>query len=271
MSANLRRRVSRVDHQDRIRTVRDDRQLIVVLDRPDKSNAVDLPLARELVGAVKQLNDDVDCALFRAEGRSFCAGGDVGSFAAAERPGEYLAELAAVFHEAIRLVETSPVPVVAAVRGGVGGAGLGLVAACDIVVCGESARFRPAYLSLGLTPDSGLSWALPRYFGRARALDLLLTDGAFTAAEAHAVGFVSRVVPDERVEQEAADVLTRLGAGPTAALGRTRRLVRDGVTRPLAEHLDAEGIAIAEAAERPEGREGVRAFTERRQPEFPRP
>jgi len=257
--------------QDRIRTVRDGRQLTAVLNRPDKSNAVDLPLARELVDALKRLHDDVDCALIRAEGRGFCAGGDVGSFAAAEQPGEYLAELAAVFHEAIRLIETSPVPVVAAVSGGVGGAGLGLAAACDIVVCGESTRFRPAYLSLGLTPDSGLSWVLPRYFGRARALDLLLTDGSFTAAEAHAVGFVSRVVPDERVEQEAADVIARLGAGPTVALGRTRRLVRDGATRPLADQLDAEGVAIAEAAELPEGREGVRAFTERRKPEFPRP
>lgn len=233
-----RRRVTCVD-QDRIRTLRDGRQLTVVLNRPDKSNAVDLPLARELVDALKHLHDDVDCALIRAEGRSFCAGGDVGSFAA--------------------------------VSGGVGGAGLGLAVACDIVVCGESTRFRPAYLSLGLTPDSGLSWVLPRYFGRARALDLLLTDGSFTAAEVHAVGFVSRVVPDERVEQEAADVVARLGAGPTVALGRTRRLVRDGVTRPLADQLDAEGVAIAEAAELPEGREGVRALAERRKPEFPRP
>lgn len=240
----------------------------VVLDRPDKSNAVHLPLARQLLDALVDLDEQTRCVLIRASGDNFCAGGDVAAFATADKPSAYLGELAEVFHDVIRRIERSPVPVVAAVQGGVGGAGLGLAVACDIVLCGQSARFRPAYLSLGLTPDAGLSWTLPRYFGQPRALELLLTDGVFTADEAAAAGFVSRVGPDDQLIAEARNVARRIAAGPASALARTRRLVRDGASRSLDEHLDVEAESIAGSADHPDGREGVSAFTTRRAPQF---
>lgn len=251
-----------------VRVERDGDVRVVVLDRPDKSNAVHLPLARQLLSAVDEFDDQVRCVLIQAAGGNFCAGGDVAAFGAADDPRAYLAELAGVFHQIIRRVDRLQVPVVAAVQGGVGGAGLGLVAACDVVLCGQSARFRPAYLSLGITPDAGLSWVLPRYFGQARALDLLLNDGAFTADEAAATGFVSRVVPDDELALYARKTAQHLAAGPTTALARTRRLVRDGANRTLSAHLDAEAESIADAADHPDGREGIRAFLERRNPSF---
>lgn len=154
-------------------------------------------------------------------------------------------------------------------QGGVGGAGLGLAAACDIVLCGQSARFRPAYASVALSPDAGLSWVLPRSFGRARAMELLLDDGVFTADEARAAGFVSRVVPDAELGPESLRLASRLAAGPTGALARTRRLVRDAAARSLSDQLDAEAAQIAVSADQDEHRAGVRAFVERRRPEFP--
>jgi 2-(1,2-epoxy-1,2-dihydrophenyl)acetyl-CoA isomerase len=125
---------------------------------------------------------------------------------------------------------------------------------------------RPAYPAIGLTPDGGLSWTLPRAVGAARARYILLTDRVLDADEALALGLVALVVPDDEVAAEADGLAQRLADGPTRALGRTKRLVRaDG---GLDAHLDAEADAIAESVVDPEGREGVAAFRERRVPRF---
>jgi 2-(1,2-epoxy-1,2-dihydrophenyl)acetyl-CoA isomerase len=143
---------------------------------------------------------------------------------------------------------------------------MSLVLAADIAVAGVSTRLRPAYPAIGLTPDGGLSWTLPRAVGAARARHILLTDRVLDADEALALGLVATVVPDDEVTAEADGLAQRLADGPTRALGRTKRLVR--AEDDLDAHLDAEADAIAESVTDAEGREGVAAFRERRAPRF---
>jgi enoyl-CoA hydratase/carnithine racemase len=161
-----------------------------------------------------------------------------------------------------------PVPVVAGVHGAVAGAGVGLIGACDLVVCARGTRIRPAYGAIGLSPDGGTSWALTRALGAPRALDLMLTNGALTAAEAHLNGLVARLVEDEDLEATALALAHEIAAGPVRAMVRTRALVRRAAIRTLEEQLDDEAQLITDSAGDPEGREGVRAFVEKRAPDF---
>ena len=161
--------------------------------------------------------------------------------------------------QVIRTLLAYPVPVVAGVQGAVAGAGIGLVGACDIVICARATKIRPAYGALGFSPDGGTSWALARSLGAPRALDLMLTNGALTAAEAHLNGLVARLVEDEDLRATAVAVAHEIAEGPIRAMVRTRALVRGAAIRTLEEQLDDEARLIAESAADPEGREGVRA------------
>jgi 2-(1,2-epoxy-1,2-dihydrophenyl)acetyl-CoA isomerase len=176
--------------------------------------------------------------------------------------------LAHDWHEVIRQVLTTPVPVVAGVQGAVAGAGLGLIGACDIVVCARSTKLRPAYGAIGFSPDGGSSWALSRALGAPRALELMLTNGSLNAADAHLFGLVGRLVEDDDLRAAAIALAHEVAAGPVRAMVRTRALVRRAATRTLDEQLDDEAQLIAESAADPEGREGVRAFVEKRTPDF---
>ena len=140
--------------------------------------------------------------------------------------------LAGELHELVRALVEVPVPVVAAVRGWAAGAGMSLVVAADVAVAGVSTRLRPAYPAIGLSPDGGLTWTLPRAVGAARARHILLTDRVLDADEALALGLVATVVPDDEVVEQALALAQRLADGPTRALGRTKRLLRADGPRP---------------------------------------
>ena len=205
--------------------------------------------------------------LLLANGPRFCVGGDVGAFADAADPGAFVGRLAARLARGHPALLECPVPVVAGVQGAVAGAGVGLMGACDLVLCARTTKIRPAYGAIGFSPDGGTSWALTRALGAPRALDLLLSNGVLTAAEAHARP--GRPAgrgrgPGRRAPSCAAEIAD----GPVRAMVRTRALVRRAATRTLEEQLDDEARLIAESAADPEGREGVRAFVERRAPDF---
>jgi 2-(1,2-epoxy-1,2-dihydrophenyl)acetyl-CoA isomerase len=240
----------------------------VTLDRPDAGNALDLQMAAELTAAFRDRPEQTRVVLLLGNGPRFCVGGDVQSFASAADPGAFVGQLAHDWHEVIRLVLACPVPVVAGVQGAVAGAAIGLIGSCDVVVCGRSTKIRPAYGAIGLSPDGGTSWALTRALGAPRALELMLTNGALTAAEAHMFGLVARLVEDDQVHTAATALAHQLAAGPVRAMVRTRALVRKAAIRTLDEQLDDEAALIAESATDPEGREGVRAFVEKRTPDF---
>jgi enoyl-CoA hydratase/carnithine racemase len=240
----------------------------ITLDRPETGNALTPQLARELVAAFAARPEGTRVVLLMAHGPRFCVGGDVRSFAGAADPGTFVGQLAHDWHEVIRAVLRCPVPVVAGVQGAVAGAGVGLVGACDLVVCARTTKIRPAYGAIGLSPDGGTSWALARALGAPRALDLMLTDGSLTAAEAHLTGLVARLVEDEELRATTEQIARGMAAGPIRAMVRTRALVRRAAIRTLEEQLDDEAQLIAESAADPEGREGVRAFVEKRVPDF---
>lgn len=252
----------------RVHTVADGDVWRVTLASPQTGNAVDPAMAAALGAAMRARPTQTRAVLLLAEGERFCVGGDVRGFAAAADPGAEVGRLAADWHVVVRALLDSPVPVVAGVHGAVAGAGVGLLGACDVVVCARSTRIRPAYGAIGFSPDGGTSWTLAHALGPARALDLVLTDGTLDAAEAQAYGLVARVVADDDLRDAAAALARTLAAGPVRAMVRSRALVRGAAVRTLAEHLDDEARLIAESAADPEGREGVRAFVEKRRPDF---
>jgi len=160
---------------------------------------------------------------------------------------------------------------VAAVQGSAAGAGISLLAAADLVVAAAGTRFVLAYTSLGLVPDGGSTWSLPRVVGVRRALELALTNRTLDAAEAMAWGLVTRVVPDEALAPEADRLVGDLAAGPPAALAAAKRLLRRGADSSLDEQLRREAAAMVAAGRSGDGREGVAAFVEKRKPRFSSP
>jgi 2-(1,2-epoxy-1,2-dihydrophenyl)acetyl-CoA isomerase len=240
----------------------------ITLDRPDNGNALTPAMAAGLAAAFTDRPAETRAVLLLGNGPRFCVGGDVQSFADAEDPGAFVGQLAHDWHEVIRLVIGTPVPVLAGVHGAVAGAGLGLIGACDIVVCGRGTKLRPGYGALGFSPDGGSSWALARALGAPRALELMLTNGTLSAADAHLFGLVGRLVEDDELNESAIALAREVAAGPVRAMVRTRALVRRAAVRTLEEQLDDEAQLIAESAADPEGIEGVRAFMEKRSADF---
>ena len=251
-----------------LRTAMDGAVWRITLDRPDTGNAVDPALAAQLRATLLDRPQSARVLLLDAAGPRFCVGGDVRGFGAAVDPGTFIGQLARDWHQAVRALLALDVPVIAAVHGAVAGAGVGLLGACDIVVCARSTTIRPAYLGIGLSPDGGTSWALTHALGLSRALDLVLTDRALTAAQAHEAGLVARLEEDEALADTALALARQLADGPVRAMVRSRALLRAAATAPLDAHLDDEARQIAESADVAEGREGVAAFLGRRPPDF---
>ena len=252
----------------RVRTEADGDVWRITLDRPGAGNALDPAMAEQLAAALTGRPEPTRAVLVLGNGPRFCVGGDVQTFAGAAEPGAFVGQLAHDWHRVVRLLLSCPVAVVAGVHGAVAGAAVGLLGACDVVLCARSTRIRPAYGALGFSPDGGSSWTLARALGPARALDLMLTNGTLSAGDAHAAGLVARLVDDDELPAAAAELARQLASGPVRAMVRTRTLVRAAAARTFEQQLDEEARLIAESAEDPEGREGVRAFGEKRAPDF---
>lgn len=243
----------------------------LTLNRPDAANAIDLAMVRALADRTSALGREpgVRAVLLRGAGDRFCAGGDVKAFAAAGADlGDRLQEVASTLHVAVRELAALDAPVVAAVQGSAAGAGLALVLGADLAVMGESAKLVVAYTAIGLTPDGGTTWFLERAIGRQRALELILTNRAISAPEALGWGLATRVVPDADVGDAAEALVEQLASGPTRAYGTVKRLVAAAPRAELADQLEAEASALADAGRSADGQEGVAAFAAKRQPAF---
>ncbi len=241
----------------------------ITLDRPEAGNAIDLAMADALVAAIDSRPPQTRTVLLLGAGSRFCVGGDVAGMAGSDDLADFVSTLAHRWHAVVRRVAGCPVPVVAGVHGAVAGAGIGLLGVCDLVVCARSTRLRPAYGAIGLSPDGGSSWALARALGPARAVDLLLTNGTLTAAEAHECGLVGRLAEDAELTTAAVQLAHQVAAGPVRAMVRTRALVHRAMTATLEDQLAEEARLITESAGDAEGREGVAAFVGKRPADFP--
>jgi 2-(1,2-epoxy-1,2-dihydrophenyl)acetyl-CoA isomerase len=253
-----------LDFEDGVATLR--------LNRPDKGNAIDERMAGDLAEAATQIAErtDVRAVLITGNGPNFTVGGDLGLFAgtAREQLPNRLRRMIDDYHLAIERLTGIDAPVVAAVRGGAGGGGLGLMYIADIVVAAEDARFALGYGALGLTADGGNTWFLPRMVGMRRAQELFLLNRRITAQEAFTFGLVSRLAPDNQVENEAASLAAKLAAGPTRAFGAVRRMLRQSFDTGLSDQLMAERDSIVVASITNDAQEGIAAFVARRRPQF---
>lgn len=245
--------------------------LTLTLNRPEAGNAIDLELARELMLAAIQCDEDqsVRCVVLTGSGKLFCAGGDIAAFAAAgARTPALIKEMTAYLHSAISRFARMEKPLVTAVNGAAAGAGFSLAILGDIAISSADASFTLAYRSIGLSPDGGATWLLPRLVGLRRAQELALTGQRLTAAEAAALGLITRTVAASELGTEAASLAAQLAAGPTMAQGRTKNLLASSFSTTLETQLEHEARAIAACAGEGEAREGLAAFLAKRKPNF---
>lgn len=243
----------------------------LTLNRPQAANSLNLELARELMHAALSCDQDpaVRAVLLSGAGGTFCAGGDLKSFAAQGDALPYhLKEVTTYLHAAVSRFTRMDAPVIAAVHGSAAGAGLSLVCAADLVLAAESARFTMAYTWLALTPDGSSTYFLPRIVGLRRALELTLTNRMLSAEEAQQLGIVTRVVPDGDLPAAARALAEQLAAGPTRAFGSAKRLLHRGFNESLETQMELETRSIAELAASADGREGIKAFLEKRAAKF---
>ncbi|HJV03866.1 MAG TPA: enoyl-CoA hydratase-related protein [Actinomycetota bacterium] len=245
----------------------------ITLNRPDKLNALTAVMSDELVDALGRVEreDGLRAVLLTGAGRGFCAGQDLTEFDEAYRKGErpdIREHLTRTYHRLIPAMTGLPKPIVCAVNGVAAGAGVSLALACDIRLAGASARFTQAFVKIGLIPDSGGTYLLPRAVGYAKALELSLTGDLLDAGTARDIGLVSQVVPDEDLTAEAGELAARLAAMPTRALGETKRLLQASLAPPLEEALAREAEAQARMSQTDDHLEGVMAFAEKREPRF---
>lgn len=238
--------------------------------RPEAANTINPTFARELRDVMLAIDYDraIRAVAVTAEGKVFSAGGDLKEFhAAGDRVAHLTASMLVDFHGAVYKMNRMAKPFVAGVRGTVGGGGLSLMSAFDLVISGRSAKYTMAYTKAGVTPDGTSSYFLARHIGLRRMLDLTLTNRVLTAEEAEQWGLVNRVVDDEEVDQATIELARKLAAGPWAS-GAAKRVIYEGYESPLERAGEFEATTIVAAMNTHDGREGIAAFAEKRRPEF---
>ncbi len=244
----------------------------LTLNRPDRLNSFTVQMHGEVADALSQVEADkgVRALLLTGAGRGFCAGQDLADRAVA--PGGAAVDLGdsveRFYNPLIRRLVALPMPVVCAVNGVAAGAGANIALACDIVLAAKSAKFIQSFANIGLIPDSGGSWVLPRLVGQARALGMALTGAPILAEQAEAWGLIWKCVEDAELMTEANALLARFASGPTRGLAETKRLIRSSWSRSLDEELDLQRDTMRALGYSDDYKEGVAAFTEKRTPKF---
>jgi 2-(1,2-epoxy-1,2-dihydrophenyl)acetyl-CoA isomerase len=250
-----------------VETSREGAVLTITLSRPDVLNAFNAALHKGLAAALKEARDpDVRAVVVTGAGRGFCVGQDLTEFR--EAPGDIGSRLRSTYHPNVLAVRALEKPVIAAVNGVAAGAGVSFACACDLRIAADSASFVPAFINIGLIPDSGGSYFVTRILGPARAFEWLASGRKLTAAEAHAWGLVSEVVETDALVARAAEVAAQLAALPTRGIGMTKRLIDHALHATLEQQLEREAELQTAATQTEDFKEGVAAFLEKRPPEF---
>src|SRR5438132_8299026 len=250
-----------------VETSRDGAVLTITLNRPDVLNAFNADMHRVLAGALEEARAaEIRAVVVTGAGRGFCVGQDLTEFR--EAPGDIGPRLRGNYHPNILAIRALEKPVLAAVNGPAAGAGLSFACACDLRIAAEDATFVPAFINIGLVPDSGGTYFVRRLLGTARAFEWLTTGRRLTAAEAHAWGLVSEVVESAGLAARAAELAAELAAMPTRGIAMTKRLLDHAEHSTLEEHLELEAQLQTAATQTGDFREGVAAFLEKREPRF---
>lgn len=243
----------------------------LTLDRPDSANALNLPMATELMRAAIELDEDarVRAVILTGSGKMFCAGGDLNAMKkAGDGASAYIKEMAGNLHLAISRLARMRAPVIAAVNGTAAGAGFSMICATDLAIASETAKFTMAYTGAGLSPDGSSTYFLPRIIGQRRSFELMLTNRVLNSAEALEWGLVNQVVAAEDLMPIALKLAGQLASGPTGSFGVVKRLLLNSAYDSLESQMEHEARGIAASARTEDGREGIAAFLEKRRPEF---
>lgn len=244
----------------------DDAVVWLTFNRPDKLNTFTAQMHEEIREVLSRVQNsaDVRCLVLTGAGRGFSAGQDLSDLDLSE-VGDVVEKY---YNPLLRTITTLNIPVIACVNGVAAGAAANLALACDIVLAGRSAKFIESFNHVGLVPDGGGTWTLPRLIGLARATAICMTGEPVTAEKAEQWGMIWRCVDDDQLRDETSELAHRLAAQATVALGYTKQLLRFSQTRTLDEQLDLERDFQTAASNTDDYREGVQAFLSKRKPEF---
>ena len=246
---------------------------VITLNRPESLNALTLAVAADFKAAVADaLEQKARAIVLTGAGRAFCAGGDLREMqriaSSNGRVEAFFDEPLRELNDCIRLIRETPLPFIAAVNGAASGGGCNLALACDLVIAGESARFNQAFIKIGLSPDCGGTFILPRLIGWRRATQLMMTGEVTNAAQALAMGMINAVVPDDQLIAQAMAMAESLAQAPTAAIGRIKELLEASANNDYGEQLELEREAQLKSGLTKDFKEGVAAFIEKRPPKF---
>ena len=250
-----------------------DNVAIITMNRPDALNALSLQLTKDLRAAIeKAVDEKARAVILTGEGRAFCAGGDLREMSLMwKKEGRieaFLEEPLEALHEVILLIRETPIPFLAAVQGVCAGAGTNFALACDLVFAAEDATFNEAFVKIGLSPDCGGSFFLPRAVGTKRAAELFMTGSSVSAEEALEMGMINRVVPLEMLAQESLVTAQKLAVAPTGSIGRIKKMLNETFSNDLHTQLELEHKLQIESGKSDDFKEGVTSFFEKRPPNF---
>ena len=242
----------------------------MTFNRPDVYNAMnsELILAMRDVTAEIAASKTLRALILKGAGKAFLAGGDVGQFHKQRDDMGDIKPMGDALHAGIKNIRNMPFPVIAQIQGACAGAGLSVAMAADFAIASEAAQFNTAYIKIGLSPDGGSTFFLPRYVGMKRAIELTMLADMFDAKAAAAMGIINRAVPADDLEQEVAALAERLSNGATQAFARAKKLINQSFVTPIDKQLDDEIAYFAECAVTDDFKEGVSAFVEKRRPRF---
>ena len=246
---------------------------LLTLNRPDRLNALTVQVAKDFNAAVSEaLERGARVIVLTGAGRAFCAGGDLREMQEiAGREGRveaFFDEPLRILNESILLIRQTPVPFIAAVNGVASGGGCNLALACDLVIAAESAKFNQAFVKIGLVPDCGGTFMLPRLVGWKRATEMMFTGDLITAAQAAEMGMINSAVADGELLGQVMAMAEKLAQAPTAAIGQIKKLLEASAVNDYGSQLDNERRAQIESGQTKDFTEGVQAFLEKRPPRF---
>ena len=245
----------------------------ITMNRPDALNALSLQLTIDLKSAIeKAIEDKARAVILTGEGRAFCSGGDLREMQTMwQKEGRieaFLEEPLKALHDVILLIRETPIPFIAAVQGVCAGAGTNFALACDLVFASENATFNEAFIRIGLSPDCGGSFFLPRAIGEKLAAELFMTGEAVTATRAAQFGMINRVAAADNLLTETLLMAKKLALAPTASIGRIKQMLNESFSNDLRRQLELEHRLQIESGKADDFKEGVQAFFEKRQPNF---
>tara|TARA_Y100001970_G_scaffold75476_1_gene95609 strand:+ start:63 stop:851 length:789 start_codon:yes stop_codon:yes gene_type:complete len=244
---------------------------IVKLNRPDNANTINLDLVKDLYEAFKDCHHDekIRAVIFTGNGSMFSGGGDLSSFVAeTDNLGPFITDMTTYFHLAVTLMHRMEKPIVVAINGTAAGGGLSLALSGDIIISSENAKFSAAYTAAGLSPDGSMTYIMPRLIGLKKTKELMITNRRLTAHEALNIGLIDQVAKDDELQNIAMETAVKLSEGATKAYGAVKTLLADSFSSTLESHLEEEARSLNIRAQGHDGKEGVKAFIEKRKPNF---